>query len=209
MVACKHDYGSGGGFSKSFGTQLVEYFKEKYSRFSTDQNLKILDILLHTETLVSNVPLLFFNSLEHVSSIGNLLAAEPILLYLYGSNPNLIPDSLHEKIKQLSQQENNSMTVNQFLLNVLSRQGDSSNRPALESNLIQMINRLHEEKDEIYFSLLLQNLSYIIGFYSSHKLTYRKFEPEFLSMIDLAATYYSSSASEFNFEETMELLEVV
>lgn len=99
--------------------------------------------------------------------------------------------------------------MNQFLLNVLSRQNDGSVRPALESNLIQMINRLHEEKDEIYFSLLVENLNFIIDFYSDKKLSYRKFEPEFLSLIDLVTNFYSSNASEYNYEEIMQLLEVV
>jgi hypothetical protein len=95
LITSKTDYGSGGGFNKSFSTILAGYFLDHYTTYTQEQRLKILDILLRTESLVSSVPDLFFNSLESISSIGELLVVEPILLYLYDSYADsLIPGSL-------------------------------------------------------------------------------------------------------------------
>lgn len=72
-----------------------------------------------------------------------------------------------------------------------------------------MINHISENHEEIYFDSFVGNIHYILDFYSSKRLTYRRFEAEFFALNQLIVTYYEENKGLFNLDETLQLLGLI
>jgi len=195
--------------------RFIEDFKSRvedlWEGISLKAKVDCIEIVLASGSTksVENIPQSWLRCLQDISTVEEMFTAFGLIEFLYiKERRDLIPDYMITKLKQRGVVDENTTSLNIFILRILGYEsrtgGVSEGEQTKQFN--SFVNHTVEELEDMFIDDLSTSISFILGYLESYRLPIRHINDELQRLIKGLGHYIEENNNVFNLEETLKML---